>query len=127
MTPQDQQQQQAPMQSVPTRETVKEENKIHLFLAYGGNVFGIPLALIPFLTVKDDDFIKWHAKQSLVIFAATLLIMLISIPLSFIVIGICTAVVGGLGGLILSVLGLVKALNGERWRIPVISDLADKF
>ena len=34
---------------------------------------------------------------------------------------------GGLGGLVLSVLGLVKALNGERWRIPVISDLADKF
>jgi uncharacterized protein len=127
MTPQDQQQHQAPIQAVPSRETVKEENKIHLFLAYLGNVFGVPLALIPLLTVKDDDFIKWHAKQALVIYVATFAIGLISAPLTLVLIGFCTLAIGGIGGLVLSILGLVKALNGERWRIPVISDLADKF
>jgi uncharacterized membrane protein len=127
MTPQDQQQQQAPIQSVPTRETVKEENKIHLFLSYLGNVFGVPLALIPMLTVKDDDFIKWHAKQALVIYVAGLVGMVISFVLSFVVIGFCLMPVVGIGALVLSIMGLVKGLNGERWRIPVISDLADKF
>ncbi|MDP3501794.1 MAG: DUF4870 domain-containing protein [Myxococcales bacterium] len=127
MTPQDQQQQQAPIQSVPTRETVKEENKIHLFLAYLGNVFGIPLALIPLLTVKDDDFIKWHAKQALVIFGATLVLFMISFVLSFVVIGFCLMPIVGIGGLVASIMGLVKSLNGERWRVPVIADLADKF
>ncbi|MDP3237214.1 MAG: DUF4870 domain-containing protein [Myxococcales bacterium] len=127
MTPQDQQHQQAPIQSVPTRETVKDENKIHLFLAYVGNLFGVPLALIPLLTVKDDDFIKWHAKQALVICVATYAIGLISIPLMFVFIGFCTASIAVIGGYVLSIIGLVKALNGERWRIPVIADLADKF
>lgn len=126
MTPQDQQQQ-SPIQSVPTRETVKEENKIHLFLSYLGNVFGVPLALIPMLTVKDDDFIKWHAKQALVIYVATLVGMIISFVLSFVVIGFCLMPIVGIGGLVLSIMGLVKGLNGERWRIPVISDLAVKF
>ena len=126
MTPQDQQQQ-SPIQSVPTRETVKEENKIHLFLSYLGNVFGVPLALIPMLTVKDDDFIKWHAKQALVIYVAGLVGMIVSFVLSFVVIGFCLMPIVGIGALVLSIMGLVKGLNGERWRIPVISDLADKF
>jgi uncharacterized membrane protein len=127
MTPQEQQQNQAPIQAVQTRESVKEENKIHLFLAYVGNLFGMPLALIPLVTVKDDDFIKWHAKQALVLYIAVFAITAISAPLTLVLIGFCTMAVGVIGGLILNVLALVKALNGERWRIPVISDLADKF
>ncbi|MBE2249981.1 MAG: DUF4870 domain-containing protein [Myxococcus sp.] len=126
MTPQDQQQQ-SPIQSVPTRETIREENKIHLFLSYLGNVFGIPLAIIPLLTVKDDDFIKWHAKQALVIFGVTFGLFLISAVLSLVAIGLCLMPIVGIGGMVLSILGLVKSLNGERWRIPLISDLADKF
>lgn len=127
MTPQDQQQQQSPIQSVPPRETVKEENKVHLFLSYLGNVFGVPLALIPMLTVKDDDFIKWHAKQALVIYGIGLVGMIISFVLSFVAIGLCLMPIVGIGALVLSIMGLIKSLNGERWRIPVVSDLADKF
>lgn len=128
MTPQDQQQQQMPIQAVPTRETVREEYKVHLFLSYLGHIFlGVPLSLIPLLTVKDDEFIKWQAKQALVLYLVVLAIELISIPLMFVVIGFCTAAVAGVGGVILSVMALVKSLNGERWRIPLVADLADKF
>lgn len=127
MTPQDQQQQQAPIQSVPTRETVREDYKIHLMLSYVGNIFGLPLALIPLLTVKDDEFIKWHAKQALVLFGLVMAVVLISLPLMAVIVGFCTAPVAGIAGLVLSVMGLIKSLNGERWRIPVVADLADKF
>lgn len=126
MTPQDQQQQ-SPIQSVPTRETVKEENKVHLFLAYLGNLLGIPLALIPMLTVKDDDFIKWHAKQALVLYVAVFALSVISGVLTAVVIGLCLLPVVIIGGLVLNIMALMKALNGERWRIPVLADLADKF
>jgi uncharacterized membrane protein len=32
-----------------------------------------------------------------------------------------------IGGLVLMVMAIMKALAGVRWRIPVIADLADKF
>lgn len=127
MTPQDQQQQQSPIQSVASREVVREDYKIHLFLAYLGNVFGIPLAIIPLVTVKDDDFIKWHAKQALVIFGATFILFLVSFVLTFVVIGACLMPVVAIGGLVASIMGLVKSLNGERWRVPVLADIADKL
>ena len=66
MTPQDQQQQN--IQSVGG-DTVREQDKVQLILAY----LGI-LSLIPMLTVKDSEFVKWHAKQGLVLFIVFLLI-----------------------------------------------------
>ncbi|MDX2010937.1 MAG: DUF4870 domain-containing protein [Myxococcaceae bacterium] len=117
MTPQDQQQQ-SPIQSV-AKETVKEENKIHLLLSYIGNILGLPLCIIPLVTVKDDDFVKWHAKNALVLYIAGF----ISAILTVVLIGLC-----GLAALlVVNIMALIKSLNGERWRIPLVSDLAEKF
>ena len=60
MSPQEQQQQS--IQSVGA-DTVREQDKIMLVLAY------LPclLCLIPLLTVKDSPFVTWHAKQGLVL------------------------------------------------------------
>jgi uncharacterized membrane protein len=118
MTPQDQQQQQSPIQSV-SKETVKEENKIHLILSYLGNVLGLPLFIIPLVTVKDDEFVKWHAKNALVLFIANI----ISFVLMVVLIGFCLY----LALIVVNIMALVKSLNGERWRIPLVSDLAEKF
>lgn len=125
MTPQDQQQQ-APIQSV-AKETVKEENKIHLLLSYIGNILGLPLCIIPLVTVKDDEFIKWHAKQALVLYLALFIASVVSGVLVAVVIGLCMLPLVILGGLIVNVMALIKSLNGERWRIPLVSDLAEKF
>ncbi|MCA2977658.1 MAG: DUF4870 domain-containing protein [Myxococcaceae bacterium] len=125
MTPQDQQQ--SPIQSAVSREMVKEENKIHLFLAYLGNVFGLPLCLIPLLTVKDDEFIKWNAKQALVLFGVTMVLSMVSGALIAVLIGLCLLPAVLIGALVANLVALVKSLNGERWRIPVVADLADKF
>lgn len=128
MTPQDQQQQQQNnVVAVPTRETVREDYKIHLILSYLGNLLGLPLGLIPLLSVKDDEFIRWHGKQSLVILGAGFVIGVISVPLAVVGIGFCTAIIAAIAVPILSIVALIKSLNGERWRIPLIADLADKF
>ncbi|PZR16040.1 MAG: hypothetical protein DI536_07015 [Archangium gephyra] len=116
MTPQDQQQQQ--IQSVGA-EQVREQDKIQLVLAY----FGI-FALIPYLTVKDSEFVKYHAKQGLVlnVIGGVALTIISAIPF-----------VNLLGCIlwpalfVIDVLAIMKALKGERWNIPVVSDLATKF
>jgi uncharacterized membrane protein len=116
MTPQDQQQQQ--IQSVGA-ETVREQDKIQLVLAY----FGI-LALIPFLTVKDSPFVQYHAKQGLVLGIGGFVVMTV---LGFIpLVGFVNCLLGP-AVLVLCILGIVKALKGERWQIPVVSDIAAKL
>jgi len=106
-------------QVAATKETVREQDKIMLVLAYLG-IF----ALIPLLTVKDSEFVKWHAKNGLVLgvgvgIAITIIGM---IPfLGFISCLLFPALV------VVDVMAMVKALGGERWRLPVVSDVSDKF
>ncbi len=116
MTPQDQQQNQ--LQSMGT-EQVREQDKIQLVLAYLGC-----LSLIPFLTVKDSPFVTWNAKQGMVfnIGGGIALTILGIIP----VLGLVTCLLGP-AMLVVDILAITKALKGERWRIPVVADLAEKF
>ncbi len=117
MTPQDQQQQQ--IQSVGGGETVRDQDKIMLILAY----LGI-LALIPLLTVKDSDYVKWHARQGLALFGAAIVLMVVSV-IPFV--GWILGCAGNVAVLVCVVMGIVKALGGQRWRIPVIADLSEKI
>ncbi len=96
-----------------------------LVLAY----FGL-FALIPFL-VSKDSYVKWHAKQGLTLTAAFIVLhigIFIIGMLPFI--GLITLLISplvGLGGLILAIVCIIRALKGERWRIPVVADFADKW
>lgn len=100
-----------------------------LVLAYLG-----PLALIPFLMSKEDEEVLWHSKHGLVLFGAELVLNL--------GLFVVTLAGGGCGigclipilqaFLALVIIGLhiyciVKAINGERFLIPGLSDLADQF
>ncbi|MHB8879462.1 MAG: DUF4870 domain-containing protein [Myxococcaceae bacterium] len=100
-------------------ETVREQDKIQLVLAY----LGI-LALIPMLTVKDSEFVKWHAKNGLVIGVGGGIAVSIIAAIPFVGLIACLAAPALV---VLDVMAMMKALKGERWRIPVVSDLADKF
>ena len=116
MTPQDQQQQ---IQQIGGKEAVREQDKVFLILSYLGC-----LSLIPLLTVKDSPFVKFHAKQGLVLLGLGIGVGILSV-VPFI--GWILGCVGSVGILVFAVMGIVKALNGERWRIPVVGDLADKI
>ena len=91
------------------------------------------LALIPLLMKKEDREIQWHAKNGLVL---TVAFIVISIAWSLInnfmpaSIGCALSFIGcaiWIGWLALSIMGIMKALKGERFRIPVVSDFADKM
>jgi len=81
--------------------------------------------LVFFLIEKDSRFVKFHAMQSIITFVALIIVIWIAnaIPL----IG---GVIAGLVGLLMLVLWIIlmiKAYQGEKFKLPVIGDLAEKW
>lgn len=102
------------------------DRTIFLVLSY----LGI-LALIPLLAKKDDAEVQWHAKNGTVLFGAEVIWVIIRIVISRVPMISCGMAVVGcvvwLGFLALSILCIVKATQGQRFRIPVITDIAEKM
>ena len=82
------------------------------------------LCVVPLALKKDNKFAVFHGKQALVLFimeaAAAILKVLpwigdLVFMLSFVVFGI------------LSLIGIVKVLMGERWEIPVVHEIAERI
>lgn len=97
------------------------------------------LALVPLLVEKDDPNVQWHAKHGLIITAAEIVLQ-IAVWIIFFIIGqlplggCVTGVVGCLGPsvvwmgfIVVRVMCIVKATKGERFLIPTVSDLVNKF
>jgi len=91
------------------------------------------LCLIPLLVKKDDAEVQWHAKNGTALFGAEVIVFIIRIMLIFVRIpflGCGLAVVFcviWLGFLALSIICIMKAVKGERFRIPVLTDFAEKM
>ncbi|MCC7523131.1 DUF4870 domain-containing protein [Candidatus Uhrbacteria bacterium] len=92
-----------------------EENKLLAAIAY----LWI-LCFVPLLLKKDSKFAYEHGKQGLVMFIVGLLGMFIFwIPL-----------IGWLlwlGVVILNIVAIIKALQGEFWEIPLFGQFRNKF
>ena len=112
-----------PTGTTPPPGTASPNRSIMLVLAY----LGI-LAVIPLVVEKNDPEVQWHAKHGLVLLVAEILLA--------VVIGIITHVMPFAGCvlwmiwpliLILHIVLIVKAVNGQRLLIPGISQFADQF
>jgi len=110
---------------------VKDEDKAMLILSY----LGI-LCLIPFFTVpKENEYVRWHAKQGLVLFIAEIiLIVVLSIfssimvfaPFAFFFANLIWFFIW-LAVIVLCIYCIIQALKGIKWKIPLISDFAKKL
>ncbi|HEX7681182.1 MAG TPA: DUF4870 domain-containing protein [Thermoanaerobaculia bacterium] len=104
------------------------DRTIMLVLSY----LGI-LCLIPLLAKKDDPEVQWHAKNGTALFGVEVIIFIVRIMLIFVRIpflGCGLAVIFcavWLGFLALSIVCIMKAVKGERFRIPVVTDFAEKM
>lgn len=97
------------------------------------------LALIPLLVEKEDKNVQWHAKHGLVLFAAAVVLSIVLWIVSAIVtmvpgLGCLVSVISffasmGLmiGYLIVVIVAIMKALKGERFLVPGISEYASRF
>ena len=74
------------------------------------------LFLLPLLLKRNSKFCQFHAKQGLVLF-------IFSFVTWFPIIGWLL----GLAIIVASVMGIVKALSGESWKIPFVYGLSEKI
>ncbi len=119
MKPEDQLQATAPPASL-SGETVRDQDKIMLVLAYLGL-----LALIPLVAVNDSEFVKWNAKNGLVLWIVGIVLVLVLQIVWYL--GQFLGCLAMLGLVVVSVVGISKALKGERYRIPFVSSIASKL
>ncbi len=101
------------------------DRNVMLVLSYIGL-----LALIPLLTKREDREIQWHAKHGLVLTAFFFVIWVVISIITSVGIG-CFFVflypIVGITWLVVVILSITKALKGERFLIPGVSDLVDRF
>ncbi len=95
-----------------------EEGKPAAILAY------IPfMCFIPLLKMRENRFALEHGKQGLILFVIEIIALVFLIPkISDLFWG---AII--IFCLIFALAGMVLALQGKKWRIPFIGDLADKI
>lgn len=96
-----------------------QDAKFFAAVGYLGFLCFVPLAL-----KKENKFALFHGKQALVLFILELAAAILKVvpvfgdlvfTLSFVVFGI------------LSLIGIVKVLMGERWEIPVVHEIAERI
>ncbi len=106
------------------------------FLCY---LAGWITGLIFYLTEKESDYVRFHAMQSIV-FSVALIVLFIAISILGTILGavpVIGAIVGLLLGLasfvvwigafVLWIILMVKAYQGERYKLPVLGDMAEKY
>jgi uncharacterized membrane protein len=93
------------------------------------------LVFIPIFTKDKSEFLTRHCRQGFaLLFAEVVLLLLLAaieatigrIPIIGLLISILLHLAYFVVFLTLSVLGFIKALTGEEWRIPVLDEFADK-
>ena len=83
-------------------------------------VLGFISGLIIFLLEKDNKFIRFHAMQSIIVFGALFVISLIPF------LGWIASFVLAPIAFILWVILMIKAYQGEMFKLPVVGDIAAK-
>ena len=110
---------------------ISMENKSKTALGIDENIEGLLCYVLGFITgilflvlEKDNKFIRFHAMQSIVVFLA---LFIISAVLRFIpILGWMVSGLIGLVGLILWLLLMFKAYQGEMYKLPIAGDFAEK-
>jgi uncharacterized membrane protein len=103
-----------------THTSAKKDDHLKASLTY---VFGWITGLVFILVEKKDSFIRFHAAQSIVVFGGIFIINLL-VPYIPVLGGLLHALLGILS-IVLWILLIVKAYQGEKYKLPYIGDLAE--
>ena len=91
------------------------------------------LALIPYLTKKDDAAFHWHAKNGVGLLILDVAIWVVFMIITWVLpsnllgcgVGMIQCIVW-IGILVLHIYCIIQAVGGKRPRIPVVTDFAEK-
>ena len=84
---------------------------------------GFITGILFFVLEKDSKFVKFHAMQSIAVFVA---LVVINIILTITIVGIVLLPLISLIGFILWIVLMYKAYKGEKFKLPVVGDFAEK-
>lgn len=119
------------MENEPLVQELSDQDKILLVFAYLG-----PLALVSLVATRRE-FVKWHAKQGLILsmtLAATYTVLsffgffvdnYMYLWIARLFWAMVWLIVIGVG--VMMLVCIVRGLEGERFKIPLIGDLADQL
>lgn len=82
------------------------------------------LCFVPLVLKKENKFAQFHGKQALVLFIIELAVSILKVVPA---IGELVFTFGFVVLSILSLIGILKVLMGEKWEIPVICDIASRI
>lgn len=88
-------------------------------------VLGFVTGIVIFLLEKESEFVRFHAMQSTIVFLGLTIIQRIFMYIPFF--GWMFSWLIGLLGFVLWILLIIKAYQGERYRVPIAGDFAEKF
>jgi uncharacterized membrane protein len=97
----------------------KDEKDLTAILSYIGILF-----LIPMLVAKDNNFDQFHAKQGLVLFIAEVITAMFAVVP---ILGWIAAPILYIIWLVLSIIGIINVLEGNKKELPLIGQFANKF
>lgn len=99
-------------------------------------VAGWITGLIFFLIEKDNKYVRFHALQSIIVFGALTasgivlsiifsLFMMMQLGFMYPIFSVLSLLIW-LAALILWVILMIKAYQGERFKLPIVGDIAEK-
>lgn len=109
------------MADQPKSKATETDQNIKTMAALAYIVFFIPM-----LTNKDSKFAMYHANQGLVLLLTWMALWFVSMVLGWIALfvgGFFLMPLVGLAGIVLAVMGILNALNGEMKPLPVIGGI----
>ncbi len=107
------------MQSAPHHDKDIEDNKVMAAIGYVWI-----LCLVPLFGKKGSKFAQFHAKQGLILLVGWIALLVVGwIP----VLGWLVMMAGSVAIIVLSVLGIMNALQGKYWEMPVLGEYAKKI
>ncbi|UCG43901.1 MAG: hypothetical protein JSU73_04600 [candidate division WOR-3 bacterium] len=99
-----------------------EQAKATVWLAYLGILF-----LIPLLTLKDNEYAKFHVKQGIVLSIYWVAVIILGSVIPFLGWFVILPI-GSILVMVFEIIGIVKSLQGSRWQCPLgVYQLAMKF
>lgn len=107
------------------KSSINLDSNIAGALSYAlGPVTGI----VFYILEEKDKFVRFHALQSTITFGSLFVLRFILHALSYPFWGIMSLLLSAinLAGLVLWVILMVKAYQNEKYKLPVIGDLAEK-
>ncbi|MDQ3279853.1 MAG: DUF4870 domain-containing protein [Acidobacteriota bacterium] len=91
------------------------------------------LVLVPLLTKKDDPEVQWHAKNGLGITIGEILAWVVYMVITMFAPSMISCLASvlscaiGLGFFVIRIMAIIKGINGQRFTVPVLSDLGTKI